>query len=147
MESDSQIDDAAVNFVPRSNVKKCTGTVRRCERAGIPCDQFCGYSHVRWVTPHQSSATATWATSIIGRVGAGHHPTWASRSALFVAVGGSAVGKGVSPQLWTASPRGPSLNTPIRASKGMTCRDLEEIGFGRGRGFSPVVFPTPLRLV
>jgi len=64
-----------------------------------------------------------------------------------VAVGGLTVGRGVAPQLWTAHPRGPSQNIPIRASKGMICPDLGEIGFGRGRGFSPVVFPTPLLLV
>jgi len=29
----------------------------------------------------------------------------------------------------------------------MICPDLGQIGFGRGRGFSPVVFPTPLLLV
>jgi len=36
-----------------------------------------------------------------------------------VAVGGLTVGRGVAPQLWTAHPRGPSQNIPIRASKGM----------------------------
>jgi len=64
-----------------------------------------------------------------------------------VAVGDSAVGRGVAPQLWTAYPRGPSQHIPIRASKGMTCPDLREIGFGRGRGFSLVVFPTPLLII
>jgi len=64
-----------------------------------------------------------------------------------VAVGGSAVGRGVAPQLWTAHPRGHPQNIPIRASKGMTCPNLREIGSGRGRGFSLVVFPTPLLLV
>jgi len=64
-----------------------------------------------------------------------------------VAVGGLTVGRGVAPQLCTAHPRGPSQHIPIRASKGMICPDLGEIGFGRGRGFSPVVFPTPLLLV
>jgi len=68
-------------------------------------------------------------------------------SRLVVAVGGLTVGRGVAPQLWTAHPRGPSQNIPIKASKGMICPDLGEIGFGRGRGFSPVVFPTPLLLV
>ena len=55
--------------------------------------------------------------------------------------------KGRGPSAWTAHPRGPSQNIPIRASKGMTCPDLGEIGFGRGRGFSQVVFPAPLLLV
>jgi len=64
-----------------------------------------------------------------------------------VAVGGPTVGRGVAPQLWTAHTRGQSPNIPIRASKGMICPDLGEIGFGRGRGFSPVVFPVPLLLV
>jgi len=40
---------------------------------------------------------------------------------------GSPGGMGVAPQLWTAHPRGPSQNIPIRASKGMTCPDLGEI--------------------
>ena len=66
---------------------------------------------------------------------------------VIVAVGGLTVGRGVAPELWTAHPRGPSQNIPIRASKGMICPYLGEIGFGRGRGFSPVVFPTPLLLV
>jgi len=66
---------------------------------------------------------------------------------LAVAVGGPTVGRGVAPQLWTAHPRGPSQNIPIRASKGMTCPDLGEVGFGRGRAFSPVVFPAPLLLI
>ena len=70
-----------------------------------------------------------------------------SAAALAVTVGGLTVGRGVASQLWTAHPRGPSQNIPIRASKGMICPDLGEIGFGRGRGFSPVVFPTPLLLV
>jgi len=64
-----------------------------------------------------------------------------------VAVGGPTVGRGVAPQLWTAHSRGQSPSIPIRASKGITCPDLGEIGFGRGRGFSPVVFPAPLVLV
>jgi len=38
-------------------------------------------------------------------------------------------------------------NILVRASKGMTCPNLREIGSGRGRGFSLVVFPTPLLLV
>jgi len=61
--------------------------------------------------------------------------------------GGSAAGRGAAPQLWTAHPRGHPQNIPIRASKGMTCSNLREIGPGRGRGFSLVVFPTPLLLV
>jgi len=60
---------------------------------------------------------------------------------------GTPVGRVVAPQLWTAHPRGPPQNIPIRARKGMTCPDLGEIGFGRGRGFSQVVFPAPLLLV
>jgi len=64
-----------------------------------------------------------------------------------VVVGGLTVGRGVAPQLCTAHPLEPSQNIPMRASKGMTCPDLGEIGFGRRRGFSPVVFPTPLLLV
>jgi len=71
----------------------------------------------------------------------------ANKNRSFVAVGGLTVGRGVAPQLWTAHPRGPSQNIPIQASKGMICPDLGEIGFGRGRGFSPVVFPAPLLLV
>ena len=71
----------------------------------------------------------------------------ARHPATVVAVGGSPVGRGVAPQLWTARPRGPSQNIPIRASKGMNCPDLGEIGFRRGRGFSQVVFPAPLLLV
>jgi len=68
----------------------------------------------------------------------------ATRRGGFVAVGGPTVGRGVAPRLWTAHPRRPSQNIPIRASKGMTCPDLGEIGFGRGRGCSPAVFPAPL---
>ena len=49
----------------------------------------------------------------------------------------------MAPQLCTAHTRGPSQNIPIRASKGMTCADLGEIGFGRGRGFFPSGFPNP----
>jgi len=60
---------------------------------------------------------------------------------------GFPVGRGVAPQLWPAHPWRPSQNITIRASKGMTCPDLGEIGFGRRRGFSPVVFPAPLLLV
>ena len=60
---------------------------------------------------------------------------------------GSPVGRSVAPQLWPAHLRRPSQNITIRASKGMTCPDLGEIGFGRGRGFSQVVFPAPLLLV
>jgi len=66
---------------------------------------------------------------------------------LVVAVGGPTAGRGAAPQLWTAHPRGRPQNIPIRASKGMTCPNLREIGSGRGRGFSLVVFPTPLLLV
>jgi len=62
-------------------------------------------------------------------------------------LGGSAAGRGAAPQLWTAHPRAHPQNIPIRASKGMTCPNLREIGSGRGRGFSLVVFPTPLLLV
>jgi len=65
----------------------------------------------------------------------------------FVAVGGPTVGRGVAPQLWTAHPRGPPQNIPIRASNGMTCPHLRDIGIGPGRGLSPVIFPTPLLLV
>ena len=57
-------------------------------------------------------------------------------AALTVAVVGLTVGRRVAPQLWTAHPRRPSQNIPIRASKRMICPDLGEIGFGRGRGFS-----------
>jgi len=53
----------------------------------------------------------------------------------------------VAPQPWTAHPRGHPQNIPIRASKGVTCPSLKEIGSGRGRGISLVVFPTPLLLV
>ena len=61
---------------------------------------------------------------------------------------GSDSWKGRGPSaVYSTPPRGPSQNIPIRASKGMTCPDLGEIGFGRGRGFSQVVFPTPLLLV
>ena len=69
------------------------------------------------------------------------------KTIFLVAVGDLTVERGVAPQLWTAHPWGPSQNIPIRASKGMTCPDHGEIGFGRGRGFTPVVFPTPLLLV
>jgi len=78
------------------------------------------------------------------RNGWGRHVT---RRGGCVAVGGSAVGRGVAPQPWTAHPRGHPQNISIRASKGMTCPNLREIGSGRGRGFSLVVFPTPLLLV
>ena len=64
-----------------------------------------------------------------------------------VAVGGPTVGRGVVPLLWTAHPRAPSQNIRIQASTGMTCPDLWEIGFGRGRNFSPVDSPAPLLLV
>jgi len=46
-----------------------------------------------------------------------------------------------------STPPGRPQNVPIRASKGMTCPNLREIGSGRGRGSSLVVFPTPLLLV
>jgi len=81
---------------------------------------------------------------------AGHE--WRRRERLIhhaaapVAVGGLTVGRGVAFQLCTAHPRRPSQNIPIRASNEKICPDLGEIGFGRGRGFSPVVFPTPLLL-
>jgi len=78
------------------------------------------------------------------RDGQGRHVT---RRGSCLAVGGLTVGRGVAPQLCTAHPRGPSPNIPIQASKGMICPDLGEIGFGRERGFSPVVFPTLLLLV
>ena len=61
--------------------------------------------------------------------------------------GGSAAGTGAARQLGTAHPRGRPQSIPIRASKGMTCPNLGEIGSGRGRGFSLVVFPNPLLLV
>jgi len=64
-----------------------------------------------------------------------------------VAVRSPTVGRGLAPQLWTAHPLGLSHNIPIRASKGMACLDLGEIGFGLGWGFFPVVFPTPLLLL
>jgi len=63
-----------------------------------------------------------------------------------VAVGGPTAGRGAAPQLWTA-PSGRPQDIPIRASKVMTCPNLREIGSGRGRGFSLVVFPNPLLLV
>jgi len=69
------------------------------------------------------------------------------RKEVLVAVGGSAAGRGVAPQLRAAHPRGPPQNIPIRASKGMTCPNLRDIGSGQGRGFSPVMVPTPLLLV
>ena len=61
--------------------------------------------------------------------------------------GGSAAAWGAAPQLWTTHPREHPQNIPIRASKGMTCPNLREIGSGRGRGVSFVVFPAPLLLV
>ena len=83
-------------------------------------------------------------SSGFSRDGRGRHVT---RRGACVAVGGSARGRGVAPQLGAAHPRGPPQNIPIRASKGMTCPNLREIGSGRGRGFSPVDFPTTLLLV
>ena len=57
---------------------------------------------------------------------------------------GSPSRKGLGPSAVDSTPPGAvPKNIPIRASKGMTCPDLGEIGFGRGRGFSPVVFPAP----
>jgi len=55
--------------------------------------------------------------------------------------------KGRGPSAGDSTPSGRFQNIPIRASKGMTCPNLREIGSGRGRGFSLVVFPTPLLLV
>jgi len=55
--------------------------------------------------------------------------------------------KGRGPSAVDSTPSGRPQNIPIRASKGMTCPNLREIGSGRGRGFSLVVFPTPLLLV
>ena len=52
--------------------------------------------------------------------------------------------KGRGPSAVDSTPSGRPQNIPIRASKGMTCPNLREIGSGRGRGFSLVVFPTPL---
>jgi len=66
---------------------------------------------------------------------------------LIAAVKCSAVGSGVAPQLCRAHPRGPPQNISIWATTGMTCPNLREIVSGRGRGFSPVIFPTPLLLV
>jgi len=55
--------------------------------------------------------------------------------------------KGRGPSAVDSIPSGRPQNIPIRASKGMTCPNLREIGSVRGRGFSLVVFPTPLLLV
>jgi len=55
--------------------------------------------------------------------------------------------KGRGPSAVNSTPPGGPQNIPIRASKGITCPNLREIGSGRGRGFSLVVFPTPLLLV
>ena len=66
---------------------------------------------------------------------------------LAVAVGGFRGWKGRGPSAVDSTPPGRPQNIPIRASKGMTCPNLTEIGSGRGRGFSLVVFPTPLLLV
>jgi len=81
-----------------------------------------------------------------GRRGTGGDATSRDEGAVWRS-GGSAAGSGAALQLWTAHPRGHPQNIPIRASKGMTCPNLREIGSGRGRGFSFVVFPTPLLLV
>jgi len=62
-----------------------------------------------------------------GAAGGGSADVWGNPS---VTVGGATVGRGAAPQLWTAHPRGPSQNIPIRASKGMACPDLGETGFG-----------------
>ena len=95
-----------------------------------------------------------WGGDRGGRgAGPGRHPVRGpGRTPLLVVVAGRAKtprhatrglcsGRGVlqlarsaAPQLWTAHPRGPSQNIPIRACKGMTCPDLGEIGFGRGAG-------------
>ena len=39
------------------------------------------------------------------------------------------------------------VTAPCRRIVGIPTPDLGQIGFGRGRGFSPVVFPAPLLLV
>ena len=80
IEGGSQMDDAAVDFIPCFHVGECTERVCRCARAGTPCAKFCGCSHVRWVAPDQSSATATSATAIDGRVGSGQQSARASQS-------------------------------------------------------------------
>jgi len=64
-----------------------------------------------------------------------------------VAVGGFRGWKGRGPSAVDSTPPGRPQNIPIRASKGMTCPNLREIGSGRARGFSHVVFPTFLLLV
>jgi len=64
-----------------------------------------------------------------------------------VAVGRPAAGRGRGPSAVDSTPPGRPQNIPIQASKGLTCPNLREIGSGRGRGFSLVVFPTPLLLV
>ena len=64
-----------------------------------------------------------------------------------VAVGGFRGWKGRGPSAVDSTPPGRPQTIPIRASKGMTCPNLREIGSGRGRGFSLGVFPTPLLLV
>jgi len=87
-------------------------------------------------------ASGVSATGAPAAAGAG-----AAIAAGYVAVGDPTVGRSVAPQLWKVHPRGPSQNIPIRASNGMTCPYLGEIGVGWGRGFSPVVFPAPLILV
>jgi len=94
------------------------------------------------------AATATELALLLGN---GPFPTLVIEPTLliphFEAVKCHTVGRGLAPQLCTAHPRGPSQNISIGASKGMICPDLGEIGFGRGRGFSPVAFPTPLLFV
>jgi len=100
-------------------------------------------------TPHTPHATHTRRTPTEPYLTTEQHPTCnhSTHPSLPVAVGGPTAGRGAAPQLWTAHPRGRPQNIPIRASKGMTCPNLREIGSGRGRGFSLVVFPTPLLLV
>jgi len=72
---------------------------------------------------------------------------WSTSHRTSVAVGGFRGWKGRGPSAVDSTPSGRPQNIPIRASKGMTCPNLREIGSGRGRGFSLVVFPTPLLLV
>jgi len=78
-----------------------------------------------------------------GSDGCGATAATAAYTRMSVAVGGSAVGRGVAPQLWTAHPRGSPQKIPIWASTGVTCPDLGEIGFSRGAGLFPRGFPNP----